>query len=66
MRTTVNLDEDLVAKAMKLTGPVDRTTLLHESLKALIERERARRLARLGGSQPQLRAAPRRRQRSAT
>ena len=66
MRTTVNLDEDLVAKAMKLTGPLDRTALLHESLKALIERESARRLARLGGSQPQLRAAPRRRQRSAT
>ena len=66
MRTTVNLDEDLVARAMKLTGPVDRTALLHESLKALIERESARRLAKLGGSQPQLKAAPRRRQRRAT
>jgi Arc/MetJ family transcription regulator len=62
----VNLDEDLLAKAMKLTGPLDRSTLLHESLKALIERESARRLARLGGSQPQLRAARRRRQKSAT
>jgi len=66
MRTTVNLDENLLAKAIKLTGPLDRSTLLHESLKALIERESAKRLARLGGSQPQLRAAPRRRQRSAT
>jgi Arc/MetJ family transcription regulator len=65
MRTTVNLDEDLLAKAMKLTGPLDRSTLLHEGLKALIERESARRLARLGGSQLQLRAARRRRQKSA-
>jgi Arc/MetJ family transcription regulator len=64
MRTTVNLDEGLLAKAMKLTGPVDRSTLLHESLKALIERESAKRLARLGGSQPGLRVARRRRQRT--
>jgi Arc/MetJ family transcription regulator len=66
MRTTVNLDEELLAKAIKLTGPLDRSTLLHESLKALIERESARRLAKLGGSQPHLRAARRRRQESAT
>lgn len=62
MRTTVNLDEDLLAKAIKLTGALDRSTLLHESLKALIARESARRLARLGGSQPRLVIAPRRRQ----
>lgn len=66
MRTTVNLDDELLAKAIKLTGPLDRSTLLQESLKALIERESARRLARLGGSQPELSAARRRRQRSGT
>jgi len=61
MRTTVNIDEDLLAKAIQLTGPMDRTAVLSEGLKALIERESARRLARLGGSQPALKAAPRRR-----
>ena len=63
MRTTVTLDEGLMAKAIKLTGPLDRSTLLHEGLKALIERESAKRLAKLGGSQPSLKVAPRRRQR---
>jgi Arc/MetJ family transcription regulator len=63
MRTTVNLDESLVAKAIKLTGPLDRSALLQEGLKALIERESAKRLARLGGSQLDLKVAPRRRQR---
>ena len=62
MRTTVNLDESLLAKAIKLTGPLDRSALLHEGLKALIERESARRLAKLGGRQPKLKSAPRRRQ----
>lgn len=62
MRTTVNLDESLLAKAIKLTGPLDRSALLHEGLKALIERESAKRLAKLGGSQPKLKVAPRRRQ----
>ncbi len=61
MRTTVNLDETLLSKAMKLTGPLDRSTLLQESLKALIERESARRLAKLGGTQPRLKVVPRRR-----
>lgn len=61
MRTTVNLDDALLAKASKLTGPMDRTAILSEGLKALIERESARRLARLGGTQPGLKAAPRRR-----
>jgi Arc/MetJ family transcription regulator len=64
MRTTVNLDEILLAKAIKLAGPLDRSALLHEGLKALIERESARRLAKLGGSQPKLKVAPRRRQES--
>ena len=62
MRTTVNLDEGLLAKAIKLAGPLDRSALLHEGLRALIERESAKRLAKLGGSQPKLKAAPRRRQ----
>lgn len=62
MRTTVNLDESLLAKAIKLTGALDRSALLHEGLKALIERESAKRLAKLGGSQPKLKVAPRRRQ----
>jgi len=61
MRTTINIDEELLATALKLTGPMDRTAILSEGLKALIERESARRLARLGGTQPALKAAPRRR-----
>ena len=66
MRTTVSLDEALLTKAIKLTGPLDRSTLLHEGLKALIERESARRLAKLGGTQPKLKVAPRRRSRAGT
>ena len=62
MRTTVTLDEILLAKANKLAGPLDRSALLQEGLKALIERESAKRLAKLGGSQPTLKAAPRRRE----
>ena len=62
MRTTINVDDDLLAKATKLTGPLGRSAMVREALKALIERESARRLARLGGSQPNLTVAPRRRQ----
>ena len=61
MRTTVNLDTDLLAEASRLTGMTERTALLHAGLRALIERESARRLARLGGSQPGLGPVPRRR-----
>jgi Arc/MetJ family transcription regulator len=61
MRTTINIDDDLLAKASKLAGPLDRSAVVHEGLKALIQRESARRLARLGGTQPALKAAPRRR-----
>ena len=61
MRTTVNLDADLLAEAARLTGMTERTALLHAGLRALIERESARRLARLGGSQPDLEPVPRRR-----
>lgn len=61
MRTTVNLDEALLARAQELTGLADRGALLQEALRALIAREAARRLARLAGSMPEARAVPRRR-----
>jgi len=61
MRTTLALDDDLLAKAVAFTGLTEKSALIREALKALIERESARRLARLGGSEPQLRAVPRRR-----
>lgn len=61
MRTTVSLDDDLVAKAQAFTGLMEKPALIREALKALIERESARRLARLGGSEPVIEAAPRRR-----
>ncbi len=60
MRTTIALDDQLVDAAQKLTGLKERSSLIREALKALIERESARRLARLGGSEPKLVAAPRR------
>jgi Arc/MetJ family transcription regulator len=63
MRTTINLDDDLVAEAQRLTGISERTALVHEGLRLLIEREAARRLARLGSSAPDLKASPRRRSR---
>jgi Arc/MetJ family transcription regulator len=61
MRTTVVLDDDLVDEAQRLSGTTERSALLREALGALIERESARRLARLGGSDPRATAAPRRR-----
>ena len=64
MRTTINIDDELLAKATKLAGPMDRTAVVSEGLRALIERESAKRLARLGGTQPALKAAPRKRQAS--
>lgn len=61
MRTTLNLDDALMAEALRLTGLDEKTAVVHEGLRALIAREKARRLARLGGSEPQLVAPPRRR-----
>ena len=61
MRTTINIDDELLAKAAKLAGPLDRSAVIHEGLRALIERESAKRLARLGGTQSKLKEAPRRR-----
>jgi Arc/MetJ family transcription regulator len=61
MRTTLALDDDLVAEAQALTGLKEKSSLMREALKALIERESARRLAKLSGSEPQLASPPRRR-----
>jgi Arc/MetJ family transcription regulator len=60
MRTTLALDDALLAEAQRLTGTHEKTALVREALNALIERESARRLARLGGTEPALRAIPRR------
>jgi Uncharacterized protein conserved in bacteria (DUF2191). len=60
MRTTLNIDENLVDEAKRLTGMKERTEVIHEGLRALISRESARRLARLGGSESKLKAIPRR------
>jgi metal-responsive CopG/Arc/MetJ family transcriptional regulator len=64
MRTTISLDDALLDRARELSGLKERSTLLREALEALIQRESARRLARLGGSQSQLRAPPRRRRKA--
>ena len=61
MRTTLALDDDLVARAQKLTGITEKAALVREALKALLEREAARRLARLGGTMPDFPDIPRRR-----
>ncbi|HEB78504.1 MAG TPA: type II toxin-antitoxin system VapB family antitoxin [Methylothermaceae bacterium] len=61
MRTTLNLDDELLTEAQRLTGLKEKSAIVREALKALIERESARRLARLGGSEPQLEPVPRRR-----
>lgn len=61
MRTTVKLDDDLMAEASELTNIKDNAPLLREALKALIARETALRLIALGGSDPDAKAPPRRR-----
>lgn len=60
LRTTVNIDDELLSEAQRMTGVAEKTTLIREGLRALIERESARRLARLGGSDSTLRPVPRR------
>jgi Arc/MetJ family transcription regulator len=62
MRTTLTLDDDLLDRAQKFTGLMEKTALVREALKALIERESARRLALLGGTLPEIKAVPRRRE----
>ena len=61
MKTTLNIDDDLLAEAERLTKISEKTALVRAGLEALIAREQARRLARLGGSEPALRSIPRRR-----
>lgn len=61
MRTTIVLDDDLLAEAQRLTGTSEKAALVRQALGALIERESARRLARLGGTEPSLGDVPRRR-----
>src|ERR1700722_11458914 len=61
MRTTLNLDADLVERAMRLTGIKENTALVHAALEALVAHESARSLAALGGTMPKLRSIPRRR-----
>jgi Arc/MetJ family transcription regulator len=61
MRTTLIIDDELIERARKLTGINEKTTLVREGLQALIAREAARRLAALGGSQPDIEPVRRRR-----
>ena len=61
MRTTLNIDDALMLRAMTLSGIEEKTAVLHAGLEALIAREGARRLARLGGTMPGLEVPPRRR-----
>jgi len=61
MRTTINIDDDLLRKAHRVTGLAEKTAVIKAGLVALIERESAKRLAALGGTEKELRAIPRRR-----
>ena len=54
MRTTLNIDDQLLAEAQRITGMTEKAALVREGLRALIERESARRLAKLGGTEPDL------------
>lgn len=60
MRTTLALDDELVEEARRLTGTTEKTALVRQALQALIERESARRLAQLAGSDPDAKPVPRR------
>jgi Arc/MetJ family transcription regulator len=62
MRTTLIIDDALISRALALTGLREKTAVVHAGLEALIARESARRLAKLGGTMPDLELAPRRRQ----
>ena len=61
MRTTMNIDDELLAEAQRVTGVSERAALVREGLAALIQRESARRLAKLGGTERQLDDVPRNR-----
>lgn len=60
MRTTLNIDDDLLTSAQNLTGIKEKTALVRSGLEALIALESAKRLAKLGGTQPELKSIPRR------
>jgi len=66
MRTTIKIDDALYQQAVDLTGKHEKTALIREALRALIERESARRLARLGGTEPEIDVIPRRQPNDAT
>jgi Arc/MetJ family transcription regulator len=61
MRTTVTIDDELWSAAREYTGISENSALIREALKSLVQREAGRRLARLGGTQPDLKPIPRRR-----
>jgi Arc/MetJ family transcription regulator len=61
MRTTINIDDGILKKAAELTGVKEKTSLVRMGLESLIALESARRLARLGGTEKDLRPVPRRR-----
>lgn len=61
MRTTLNIEDDLMEQASRMTGIVEKTALVRLGLEALIARESARRLALLGGTEKDMEAPPRRR-----
>ncbi|HET7880027.1 MAG TPA: type II toxin-antitoxin system VapB family antitoxin [Acetobacteraceae bacterium] len=61
MRTTITLDDELVAAAQEYTGVMEKSALVRVALEALVQREAARRLAKMGGTAPDLKLAPRRR-----
>jgi len=64
MRTTLNIDDEILEKASRLTGIKEKTSLVRLGLEALISRESNRRLAELGGTEKSLRSVPRRRART--
>lgn len=64
MRTTLNIDDEMLNKASQLTGVTEKTSLVRLGLQALIAQESAKRLSKLGGTETKLRAIPRRRMRS--
>ena len=61
MRTTIAIDDELFAKAQEYAGLTEKSAVVREALKAFVEREAARSLARMGGTQPDAKAPPRRR-----
>lgn len=61
MRTTLAIDDELLAQAAEYTGLTEKTAIVRAALQALVEREASRRLARMGGTSPNIQAVPRRR-----